>query len=73
MSQHVRVERDGAVLAITLNRPERRNAITIAMYAALADAFESAAVDPSLRVIAIRGEGQAVSYTHLTLPTIYSV
>ena len=58
MSQHVRVERDGAVLAITLNRPERRNAITIAMYAALADAIESAAVDPSLKVITIRGEGQ---------------
>ena len=43
MSEHVRVERDGAVLAITLARPERRNAITVAMYAALADAFESAA------------------------------
>ena len=43
MSEHVRVERDDDVLAITLARPERRNAITVAMYAALADAFESAA------------------------------
>ena len=37
MSEHVRVESSGGVLAITLARPERRNAITVAMYAALAD------------------------------------
>lgn len=58
MSEHVRIERDGEVLAIALARPERRNAITVAMYAALAEAFESAAVDSSIRVITIRGEGQ---------------
>jgi len=45
MNEHVRVENQGAVLAITLARPERRNAITVAMYAALADAFEGAAKD----------------------------
>ena len=38
MSEHVRVERLDGVLAITLARPERRNAITVAMYSALADA-----------------------------------
>jgi enoyl-CoA hydratase/carnithine racemase len=58
MSEHVRVERDGAVLAITLARPERRNAITVAMYAALADAIESASKDDDVRVITICGEGQ---------------
>ena len=58
MSEHVRIERRDGVLAITLARPERRNAITVAMYAALAGAFESAADDPSVRVITIRGEGQ---------------
>ena len=58
MSEHVRIERDGAVLAIALARPERRNAITVAMYAALADAIESAADDPSVRVVTLRGEGQ---------------
>ena len=56
--QHVRVERNDAVLAITLARPERRNAITVAMYAALADAIELAATDPGIRVITVRGEGQ---------------
>jgi enoyl-CoA hydratase/carnithine racemase len=58
MSEHVRVENGGGVLAITLARPERRNAITVAMYAALADAIEGAAKDESVRVITIRGEGQ---------------
>ena len=58
MSEHVQVERDGDVLAITLSRPDRRNAITVAMYAALAEAIESAANDASLRLITLRGEGQ---------------
>lgn len=58
MSEHVRIERKGDVLAIILARPERRNAITVAMYAALADAFEAAARDESLRLITLEGEGQ---------------
>ena len=58
MSEHVRIDRDGDVLALTLARPDRRNAITVAMYAALADAIEDAADDSSLRLITLRGEGQ---------------
>jgi enoyl-CoA hydratase/carnithine racemase len=58
MSEHVRIEQAGGVLSITLARPERRNAITVAMYAALAEAFEAAAGDPDVRVIRISGEGQ---------------
>src|SRR6059058_4339084 len=58
MSEHVRVDRSGGVLAITLNRPERRNAITVAMYAALADAISGAFEDGETRLITIRGEGQ---------------
>lgn len=57
MSEHVRIERLDGVLAITLARPERRNAITVAMYSALADAIEGAAGDESVRAITIRGEG----------------
>jgi enoyl-CoA hydratase/carnithine racemase len=57
MSEHVRVEKQGALLSITLARPERRNAITVAMYAALAAALEQGAADGSIRLIAFRGEG----------------
>lgn len=58
MSDHVRVERNAGVLAITLARPERRNAITVAMYEALADAIAGAFEDGETRVITIRGLGQ---------------
>ena len=60
MSEHVRIDNSGGVLAITLARPERRNAITVAMYAALADAIEQAPADPSLRLITLAGEGEAL-------------
>jgi len=58
MSEHVRVERSGGVCAITLNRPERRNAITVDMYGALADAVAESFEDGETRLITIRGEGQ---------------
>lgn len=58
MTEHVRIERQSGVFAITLARPERRNAITVAMYAALADAIEDAQQDDSVRLITLRGEGE---------------
>jgi len=58
MSEHVRVEKSGGLLAITLARPDRRNAITIDMYAALADAISEAFEDGQTRLITISGEGQ---------------
>ena len=57
MDNHVLVERRESVLSITLARPERRNAITVAMYAALADAIENAASDGSIRLITLEGQG----------------
>ena len=50
--------RNSGQLAITLARPKQRNALTVAMYAAMADAVESAADDPTIRVITIEGEGE---------------
>ena len=58
MTEHVKVERRDNVLSITLARPDRRNAITVAMYAALAEAIEGASEDPAVRLITFRGEGQ---------------
>ncbi|MCW3798649.1 enoyl-CoA hydratase [Sphingomonas sp. BN140010] len=58
MTEHLLVERQGERLRLLMNRPERRNAITVAMYAALADAVESAAADPAVRVITLEGAGQ---------------
>jgi enoyl-CoA hydratase/carnithine racemase len=58
LSEYIRVERAGGVLSITLARPERRNAITVAMYAALGEAIEAAAADETIPAITLRGEGQ---------------
>ena len=58
MDSHVLVERRDKVLSITMARPERRNAITVAMYAAMADAIESAADNAAIRLITIQGQGE---------------
>jgi enoyl-CoA hydratase/carnithine racemase len=58
MSEHIRIQRDGGVLVLTIDRPDKKNALTDAMYAALADAVGSAGVDPAVRVLLIRGEGE---------------
>jgi len=56
---HVLVDhRPDGVLSIVLARPERRNAITVAMYAALAGAIEGAADNGAIRLITIEGQGE---------------
>ena len=48
----------GRVARITLNRPDRANAITLAMPGELADCVEAANLDPSVHVIALAGAGK---------------
>ena len=51
--------REGAVQRIQLNRPEKKNALTADMYAAIADAVQAADSDPGVRVSLIHGAGDA--------------
>jgi enoyl-CoA hydratase/carnithine racemase len=44
-------ERTGSILRVTVNRPEKKNAMTSAMYIALAEAFNGGAKDPDIRVV----------------------
>jgi crotonobetainyl-CoA hydratase len=55
----VAVERDDAILWITLNRPAARNAVNLDVAALLAEALEQLKNDESLRVGVIRGAGAA--------------
>ena len=55
------VRDDAAVRTITLNRPQKRNAIDIELRIALAEAIESADRDPAVRVIIVTGAGPAFS------------
>ena len=47
----------GRVARITLDRPERANAITLEMPRELAECVERANLDPQVHVIALTGEG----------------
>jgi len=57
MSEHISIKRDGAVMRLGFNRPEKKNAITAHMYAALADALEEAAADEAVRAILFEAAG----------------
>ena len=56
--------RDGAVLTLTLNRPEARNALSCALMNDLQDALDGAANDVGLRVIIIAAKGTAFCAGH---------
>lgn len=49
MTDHIVVERRGAVQAIRINRPEKKNALTRAMYAAMSAALREGDADPAIR------------------------
>lgn len=53
----VAVEADGPVLLVTINRPERRNAVNAATAAALVDAFSAFDTDASQSVAVLTGAG----------------
>ncbi len=55
MTDHVIVDRDGAVCVVTMNRPDKKNALTQAMYRAMCDAINGAEADPAIRCILVRG------------------
>ena len=50
---------DGPIASVTFNRPEARNAMTWAMYDALADACERVQQDRNVRVLVLRANGDA--------------
>ena len=54
----VETSRDGAVLTITLNRPDVLNALNAAMHAGLAAALKEAARDDDVRAVVLTGAGR---------------
>jgi enoyl-CoA hydratase/carnithine racemase len=59
MTEHVRIAVDNGVMRITLARPEKKNALTQAMYVAVGEALTRAEGDPAVRVVVIEAEGDA--------------
>ena len=61
MSEHIELSRDGAVQVVRMNRPDKKNAITRAMYAAMAKALVDGDADEAVRVHLILGVPGAFS------------
>lgn len=57
MTQGIEVTRDGAVMAAAFNRPEKKNAITSAMYETLIEVFDKAGRDPEVGALVLSGKG----------------
>lgn len=57
MADEVLIERDGSIVTLTLNRPERLNALTWAMWEGVRDALAGLEGDDEVRCIVMRGAG----------------
>jgi enoyl-CoA hydratase/carnithine racemase len=58
MAEPILVSLDGAIATVTLNNPERLNALNKAMWSALGDAMRALSADDALRCVVVRGAGE---------------
>jgi enoyl-CoA hydratase/carnithine racemase len=61
MPDEIKIERHRNYLTLALNRPEKRNAINVAMLEALDAAFDMIEADKEIRAVIFRGEGRGFS------------
>ncbi|CAN5454078.1 enoyl-CoA hydratase [soil metagenome] len=62
--EHLLLKIDGPSARLTLNRPERRNALSLALMREVVAALEAAAATPEVRVVVIDGAGPVFSAGH---------
>lgn len=58
MTDHILLDTDDGVATVTLNRPQKLNAMTMEMYGRFGDVFDRLAADPSVRCVVVRGAGE---------------
>ena len=59
MTEHVKTEVADGVMTLTLQRPEKKNALTGAMYDVLSDALKQVDANASVRVVLFQGDGDS--------------
>jgi methylglutaconyl-CoA hydratase len=59
MSDSILTHREGAVLTVTLNRPDSHNALTPEMITTLTRLFTDITADPAVRVVVLAGNGRS--------------
>ncbi len=60
----IQLEREGGTAIVTLNRPERRNALSLQMLQELTDCFRRLREDAEVRVAVLRANGPVFSAGH---------
>ena len=63
-NRHLTIEESAGIVSVTMNRPEKRNALSIELMEELTSAFRGLAEDRSNRVVVLRGEGSVFSAGH---------
>lgn len=58
MTDAILLQREGGLLTLQLNRPDKKNALTRAMYIQLAEALEQADADSAVRAVLIQGSNE---------------
>lgn len=58
---HITLRRHQSVLQVGLNRPEKKNALTVSMYEAIGEALLAADNDPEIKAIVLHGTAEAFS------------
>lgn len=58
MPDAIQIERERGLLTLCLNRPDKKNALTRAMYSHLAEALEQADTDPEINAVLITGSSE---------------
>lgn len=61
MSEHVTIKDSGPVRTVRMNRPDKKNALTAAMYETMAGTLENAGSHPDIRCVVIAGGPSAFS------------
>ena len=59
MTDYVKTEVAAGIMTLTLARPDKKNALSSAMYSALSDGLEHAEKDPAIRVVVFQGDGDS--------------
>src|ERR1700732_321873 len=59
MTEHVKTEIEAGIMTLTLARPDKKNALSNAMYSAMSDGLERAEKDPAVRVVLFQGDGDS--------------
>ena len=85
MTDHIRISTEDSVMRIAFNRPDKKNAITNAMYVAMGEALARAESDPSIRAVLFEaagssfddagmiGETQVIVGTEVQDPALYDL